>query len=136
MNRTAIVRAMAQLIQDGVVEDSGLRRPDTTGRMQVAWRTSAFGDMVSEYQERLGLTFEQALTKAKAEASDETLSPTRATDVPGGDSDIDEDGDQRDPDGPSLARARNDERGCDPEIVSDLRAGGATGGIGAAFGPF
>ena len=85
MNRTAIARAMAELIHEGLLENSGLRRPDKTGRMQVVWQTSAFGHMVSEYQQRLGLTFEQALAKAKADAANETLSPTRATDVPGGD---------------------------------------------------
>ena len=43
------------------MEDSGERRPDNNGVMQVVWRLSPRGRLVGDYQERFGLTFEQAV---------------------------------------------------------------------------
>ena len=67
MTKDPAIRALKELVKDGIVENSGERRPDKTGAMRVVWRLSPLGRIVAEY-ERLGLTPEQALAKAKAEA--------------------------------------------------------------------
>ena len=53
------------LVELGILEDSGERRPDENGTMQVVWQLSALGLLFADYRDR-GLTFEEALTKAKA----------------------------------------------------------------------
>ena len=60
-----VIRIRKQLVELGVVEDSGERHPDSQGKMQIAWQLSAFGQVVVQYQLELGLTFEEALAKAK-----------------------------------------------------------------------
>ena len=49
-----------------MLEDSGERRPDKNGVMQVVWQLSALGGFVMEYEDRCGITFEQALSEIKA----------------------------------------------------------------------
>ena len=56
-----VVAARKQLTELGLVEDSGKRRRDNAGVMQVVWRISPLGLLVDDYQERFGLTLEQAL---------------------------------------------------------------------------
>jgi hypothetical protein len=60
------VAARKQLTELGILEDSGERRPDYTGVMQVVWRLSPLGLLVTDYQKRLGLTLEQALAEVSA----------------------------------------------------------------------
>jgi hypothetical protein len=55
------VVARKQLTELGILEDSGERRRDSAGMMQVVWRISPLGLIVADYQERCGLTIEQAL---------------------------------------------------------------------------
>ncbi len=64
MEHIAIV-ARQQLTELGILEDSGERRADKDGVMQVVWRLSPLGLLVADYK-RLGLSEEQALAKAKA----------------------------------------------------------------------
>lgn len=55
-----VIRARQELVKLGILEDSGIRRPDRAGVMQVVWQLSPRGHMVAEYQ-RAGLTVEEAL---------------------------------------------------------------------------
>jgi len=55
------VAARKQLTELGILEDSGERRRDSAGVMQVVWRISPLGLLVGDYQERFCLTLEQAL---------------------------------------------------------------------------
>jgi hypothetical protein len=63
MDMTQVIRARQELLKLGLVEDSGKRRPDRTGVLQVVWQLSPLGVTVAEYQ-RQGLTLEQALSRA------------------------------------------------------------------------
>lgn len=60
------ILARQELVELGLVEDSGQRRPDKTGVMQVVWRLSPLGGMVAHYQKHQGITLEQALAKVNA----------------------------------------------------------------------
>lgn len=42
-----IVRAREELVAEGLIEDSGERRPDKDGKMQIVWRLSALGEQVA-----------------------------------------------------------------------------------------
>ena len=55
--------ARKELTRLGILEDSGERRPNPDGVMEVVWRLSPLGHLVGEYQERFGMTFEQALAR-------------------------------------------------------------------------
>jgi len=62
---TLVVAAVKSLVELGLLEDSGLRRPNKAGVMQVVWRLSPLGELVSNYQKQFGLTWEQALEAAQ-----------------------------------------------------------------------
>lgn len=65
------ISAREELTRLGILEDSGQRRPDPAGVMQVVWQLSPLGHMVGECKERLGLTFEQALAMVTGDATGE-----------------------------------------------------------------
>jgi hypothetical protein len=58
---TLAVAARKQLVELGLLEDSGQRRRSPTGEMQVVWRLSARGLLVDEYRTRFRLSWEDAL---------------------------------------------------------------------------
>ena len=60
-----VVQARQELVEMGLVEDSGERRPNPDGSLGIVWRTTALSGLVKDYRQR-GLTFEQAVAKAQA----------------------------------------------------------------------
>ena len=56
-----LITARKELTALGLVEDSGERRPDPHGQMQIVWRLSPRGLLIGDYQERFGLSFAQAV---------------------------------------------------------------------------
>ena len=56
-----VIAARKELVELGLVEDSGRRQPDKAGVMQVVWQLSPLGKLVGDYQKRFGLTLEEAL---------------------------------------------------------------------------
>ncbi len=60
------IAARQVLTELGILEDSGERALDKNGVRHVKWQLSPLGRMVVDYQERLGLTVEQALAKINA----------------------------------------------------------------------
>ena len=59
------VRARQELTRLGLIEDSGERRRDPAdGNLAVVWKLSPLGELVGDYK-RLGMTWEEAWTRAK-----------------------------------------------------------------------
>ena len=59
-----VAATMDHLEKLGYIEDSGTRRPDQRGRMQIVYRISVLGHVADHYL-RQGLSFEAAMEKAK-----------------------------------------------------------------------
>lgn len=78
-----VLAARKQLTELGLVEDSGKRRPDSAGVMQVVWRISPLGLLVTDYQERFGLTLEQALAMAAETPPKRSPKPGLGPSLPG-----------------------------------------------------
>ena len=65
MTASDMLAARKELTRLGILEDSGERRPNRDGVMAVVWKMTPLGRLVGNY-ERLGMTFRQALAKARS----------------------------------------------------------------------
>lgn len=50
MDISEVIAARKELVELGVLEDSGERRADQAGVMQVVWRVSTLGKLVGDYR--------------------------------------------------------------------------------------
>lgn len=64
MTREEIAATLEDLASMGYIEDTGERRPDQEGRMEIVYRISVLGHAADHYL-RQGLSFEAAIAKAK-----------------------------------------------------------------------
>ena len=60
-----VITALENLVELGLVEDSGQRKRSPGGTLDVVWRLTALGHFVADCQ-RCGLTFDAAVTEARA----------------------------------------------------------------------
>jgi hypothetical protein len=60
------MRAHKDLVRLGILEDSGERRRNPDGVMEVVWQLSPLGRLVGEYGERLNIGVYEALAKVNA----------------------------------------------------------------------
>ena len=63
-----ICAALQNLAEWGLIEDSGRRCPGPTGEPQVVWVCTPLSDLLSYYRQ-LGLTFEEAVARVRAEVN-------------------------------------------------------------------
>ena len=64
MTASDMLSALKELTHLGLLEVE--EQPNSEGVMELVWRRSPLGHLVAEYQQRLGITVEQALAKAKS----------------------------------------------------------------------
>lgn len=50
LEENEIIEARKQLTAEGLIEDSGERRPDKDGNMQIVWRLSEKGRLLAKQQ--------------------------------------------------------------------------------------
>ena len=60
-----IIKARQELVELGLLEDSGERRRGADGILRIVWRLAPLAELVEDYR-RSGLTLDQAVAKATA----------------------------------------------------------------------
>ena len=63
-SREEIIEARERLVELGLVEDSGERRPGRDGKLAIVWRRTKLALLVDDYR-RAGFSFEEAIIRAK-----------------------------------------------------------------------